>query len=78
MLNRPDGKKKAYVRLTSDFDALDIANKVRVSLSVGVKRGLMDGYAGPTRTVHADWLHLIYNVVHVVSSVVYVTMRKHT
>jgi large subunit ribosomal protein L23Ae len=26
---RPDGKKKAYVRLTSDFDALDVANKVR-------------------------------------------------
>lgn len=27
-LIRPDGKKKAYVRLTSDFDALDVANKV--------------------------------------------------
>lgn len=26
-LIRPDGKKKAYVRLTSDFDALDVANK---------------------------------------------------
>lgn len=26
---RPDGKKKAYVRLTSDHDALDVANKVR-------------------------------------------------
>lgn len=25
---RPDGKKKAYVRLTADFDALEIANKV--------------------------------------------------
>jgi ribosomal protein L23 len=25
---RPDGKKKAYVRLTSDHDALDVANKV--------------------------------------------------
>jgi hypothetical protein len=24
----PDGKKKAYVRLTSDHDALDVANKV--------------------------------------------------
>lgn len=29
-LIRPDGKKKAYVRLTSDHDALDVANKVRV------------------------------------------------
>uniref|UniRef100_A0A8C4QMM5 Uncharacterized protein n=1 Tax=Eptatretus burgeri TaxID=7764 RepID=A0A8C4QMM5_EPTBU len=24
---RPDGEKKAYVRLTPDFDALDVANK---------------------------------------------------
>jgi len=27
-LIRPDGKKKAYVRLTADHDALDVANKV--------------------------------------------------
>jgi len=27
-LIRPDGKKKAYVRLTSDHDALDVANKI--------------------------------------------------
>lgn len=27
-LHRPDGKKKAYVRLTPDHDALDVANKV--------------------------------------------------
>jgi len=27
-LIRPDGQKKAYVRLTSDMDALDVANKV--------------------------------------------------
>lgn len=26
-LYRPDGKKKAYVRLTADHDALDVANK---------------------------------------------------
>jgi hypothetical protein len=26
--DRPDGKKKAYVRLTADHDALDVANKV--------------------------------------------------
>ena len=25
---RPDGEKKAYVRLASDYDALDVANKV--------------------------------------------------
>ncbi len=27
-LIRPDGQKKAYVRLTPDYDALDVANKV--------------------------------------------------
>lgn len=27
-LIRPDGKKKAFVRLTADHDALDIANKI--------------------------------------------------
>ena len=25
---RPDGQKKAYVRLAADYDALDVANKV--------------------------------------------------
>ena len=29
-LIRPDGSKKAYVRLTSDFDALDVANRIGV------------------------------------------------
>jgi len=33
LLHRPDGKKKAYVRLTSDHDALDVANKVRAMVS---------------------------------------------
>jgi large subunit ribosomal protein L23Ae len=33
-LCRPDGKKKAYVRLTSDHDALDVANKVCAALVV--------------------------------------------
>merc|ERR1711879_734933 len=27
-LIRPDGKKKAYVRLSPDYDALDVANKM--------------------------------------------------
>lgn len=27
---RPDGTKKAYVRLTPDFDALDVANKIGI------------------------------------------------
>lgn len=29
-LIRPDGQKKAYVRLTKDFDALDVANKIGI------------------------------------------------
>ena len=29
-LIRPDGQKKAYVRLTADFDALDVANRVGI------------------------------------------------
>ncbi|KAL2924886.1 60S ribosomal protein L23A [Bienertia sinuspersici] len=29
-LVRPDGTKKAYVRLTPDFDALDVANKIGI------------------------------------------------
>ncbi|TFK00348.1 alpha-2-macroglobulin-like protein 1 [Platysternon megacephalum] len=29
-LIRPDGEKKAYVRLAPDYDALDVANKVRM------------------------------------------------
>ena len=29
-LMRPDGHKKAYVRLTPDYDALDVANKIGI------------------------------------------------
>merc|ERR1712038_1889125 len=29
-LIRPDGTKKAYVRLASDYDALDVANKIGI------------------------------------------------
>ena len=29
-LIRPDGVKKAYVKLTSDYDALDVANKIGI------------------------------------------------
>lgn len=28
--HRPDGQKKAYVRLTADADALDVANKIGI------------------------------------------------
>jgi len=29
-LIRPDGEKKAYVRLLADYDALDVANKIGI------------------------------------------------
>ena len=29
-LVRPDGQKKAYVRLAPDYDALDVANKIGI------------------------------------------------
>eukprot|EP00928_Gymnodinium_smaydae_P006763 TRINITY_DN12410_c0_g2_i1.p2 TRINITY_DN12410_c0_g2~~TRINITY_DN12410_c0_g2_i1.p2 ORF type:complete len:172 (-),score=40.80 TRINITY_DN12410_c0_g2_i1:59-502(-) len=29
-LIRPDGKKKAYVHLTQDYDALDVANRIGI------------------------------------------------
>jgi hypothetical protein len=29
-VRRPDGLKKAYVRLTTDYDALDVANKIGI------------------------------------------------
>ena len=31
-VDRPDGHKKAYVRLAPDYDALDVANKVCLTL----------------------------------------------
>ncbi|XP_048968930.1 60S ribosomal protein L23a-like [Canis lupus dingo] len=31
-LIRPDGEKKAYVRLAPDYDALDVANKIGIIL----------------------------------------------
>ena len=30
VLNRPDGLKKAYVRLSPDYDSLDVANKIGI------------------------------------------------
>ena len=29
-LIRPDGEKKAYVRLAPDYDVLDVANKIGI------------------------------------------------
>uniref|UniRef100_A0A2I3HJP3 Large ribosomal subunit protein uL23 n=1 Tax=Nomascus leucogenys TaxID=61853 RepID=A0A2I3HJP3_NOMLE len=35
-LIRPDGEKKAYVRLAPDYDALDVANKIGSSKLTGI------------------------------------------
>lgn len=48
-LIRPDGQKKAYVRLTPDYDALDVANKIGIIVSwesgvlfvCGVREGML-------------------------------------
>jgi hypothetical protein len=50
MLVRPDGKKKAYVRLTADFDALEVANKVGLTTT---------GSQRLTLLTRLDRLHLI-------------------
>ena len=44
---RPDGQKKAYVRLAPDYDALDVANKVRYDLQVFVFLKDQDVKQGP-------------------------------
>ena len=33
-LIRPDGKKKAYIHLTQNYDALDIANRIGPSCAI--------------------------------------------
>lgn len=50
-LVRPDGNKKAYVRLAADVDALDVANKVRVHRLRSLLLCL-------TCCISPDWLHL--------------------
>ena len=47
---RPDGQKKAYVRLAPDYDALDVANKVCQWSDVCFT--LMHCFS------HTDWYHL--------------------
>ena len=48
---RPDGQKKAYIRLASDYDALDVANKVQSKFSL-IKAHCL--YAA----VFTDWHHM--------------------
>ncbi|KAM8949835.1 large ribosomal subunit protein uL23-like [Lycaon pictus] len=42
-LIRPDGEKKAYVRLAPDYDALDVANKVRITMLTVVEVKITKG-----------------------------------
>ena len=53
-LIRPDGQKKAYVRLTQDYDALDVANKVGPAAPQSTVHAQLD----LTRALLADWNHL--------------------
>ena len=43
LTSSPDGKKKAYVRLTADHDALEVANKVSFRR---IFRGLVSNSGG--------------------------------
>jgi len=56
---RPDGKKKAYVRLTPDHDALDVANKVG---------GFCLFVCGVFNRV-VDWFHLKWVIIYVLRCV---------
>lgn len=47
-LIRPDGRKKAYVRLASDVDALEVANQVIVFMA----------YPSLANCSPLDWYHL--------------------
>ncbi|KAK2465783.1 hypothetical protein APHAL10511_002327 [Amanita phalloides] len=63
-LIRPDGKKKAYVRLTADHDALDVANKCRLDLSEKV---VVDSPAAPDAPFMRIYSLLILAVVSVLA-----------
>lgn len=54
MIFRPDGRKKAFVRLEADVDALDVANKVSSLLSflLDLRRLII------SLLVPVDWFHL--------------------
>ncbi len=45
---RPDGNKKAYVRLAPDYDALDIANKVSIhnTILTDIRYGIRHVFIG--------------------------------
>ena len=52
---RPDGEKKAYVRLLADYDALDVANKVCDSITLSLlnyyfmqRKSVSQFHAAPT------------------------------
>ncbi|KAJ0969011.1 hypothetical protein J5N97_021888 [Dioscorea zingiberensis] len=55
-LIRPDGTKKAYVRLTPDYDALDVANKIGL---VGVMSSyyMLLAWSLLNLVVKSDWLY---------------------
>ena len=57
---RPDGKKKAYVRLTADHDALDVANKASRLLRDGVELTFL---TARMCFEPVDWLHLMCSLV---------------
>ena len=49
-LIRPDGQKKAYVRLTPDYDALDVANKVRGMFKYRGQPSMLHQWLAPSQS----------------------------
>lgn len=60
-LIRPDGRKKAFVRLEKDVDALDVANKVRLACPArraSARRRELSARVAADSSPPTDWLHL--------------------
>lgn len=60
---RPDGQKKAYVRLAPDYDALDVANKVSRWQDVLVFNCNLWCHLFPCRLVSSELSIVYWNIV---------------
>ena len=56
--DRPDGRKKAFVKLEKGVDALEVANKVSPPHDRRTSSCLALTAVPTTRMTCADWLHL--------------------
>ena len=63
---RPDGLKKAYVRLAPDYDALDVANKVRQREVISVIRFTLSPLLSPSLLPFLDWYYLNVPIIIII------------